>query len=248
MTERKTLKPRRSKSPAVPSRSLELCRSDIVRLYESFAHASFGKSEIASAFRVSSNSGSFSKRLFSLKEFGLLDGSMDTFRVSDPGKSFIKATLGSGELKSLGLDALRGSAVFNSLLNSFKSKLPDSDVVTNRLEGQYKFNPKTAKVTAQVLEDSLRFIGALDDRNNILPVRPDEASRTSIYEDREAPSEPSDEREEATEQGQLLKFQMPLEEDRMVTILYPRDLKDHEAERVGKALLLLPVSDQQGPS
>ncbi len=68
-------KTRKPKSPAVPSRTLEGCLDDVKKLYREYSHAKFTKSEMGSAFGVSAATGPFAQRLFSIKEFGLLEQS-----------------------------------------------------------------------------------------------------------------------------------------------------------------------------
>ena len=74
---------KKSRSPAAPSRSLSECLDDVRRLYETYRHGTFTRAEVASSLGVSATSGPFGSRIFSIREFGLIESTGADYRVSD---------------------------------------------------------------------------------------------------------------------------------------------------------------------
>lgn len=227
---------RKPKSPPTPSRTLSDALGDVKRLYAQYSHATFSRGEIASTLNVSATSGPFGGRLFSLKEFGLIDSAGGDYRVSETFMTLNTKSRGSAEFKTAALAAIRRSETFRELLDEFRSKLPSDNGVAERLETQKKFNKERAKTAAKVLEESMRFAGLIDGNNNVLPIR-DTADLTGD-------SKPKDEGEDQDPPPPFLpppakddlQVQIPVGEGRKVVIYYPRDLSAEEAKKVGNVL------------
>lgn len=231
-------KPRRPRSPAVPSRSLDDAFADTKRLYNTYTHGTFSKSELASALGVSATSGPFAGRFFSLKEYGLVDGANDSFRVSQRFLGMKDEATTSATFKRSALDAIKSSGIFAELLGDWKTKLPPREAVATRLEQQKKFNPDRAKEIAAVLEESLRFAGVLDANNNILPIR-DDADAGGGGNDRRDDDLDDYGRRDDVGNGKLgahLRTDIPLGDGRRVIVSYPNDLTEQEAQKVGNVL------------
>jgi hypothetical protein len=232
-------KPRKPRSPATPSRALDDAIADVKRIYDEHSHANLEKSEIASVLKVSAMSGPFGGRLFSLKEYGLLDQNGDSYKVSD---TFLTLNTNNkdAKFKRAALAAIRRSATFQEILDSYPNKLPSVSSIAHRLETQQKFNPGPAKSAASVLEKSLRFAGVLDSSNNILPVRDAGAAAADEHEHeldnrRSRNGRHEDHREDALGPG-TLSVEIPVAEERTVVIRYPHDLSAEEATKVGNVL------------
>jgi len=234
MTSTKRAKP---KSPPVPSRSLSDCFADVKKLYSEYSHATFSRGEIASALNVSATSGPFGGRLYSLKEFGLIDSAGSEYRVSDTFMTMNSKPNGSMEFKTAALGAIRQSDTFRELLDEFKSKLPSADAVAGRLETQKRFNRERAKVAATVLEESMRYAGLIDNNNNVLPVRgtptPEDSGETNENDEADENEHRNDPPPPARDD---LRVEVPVGEDRKVLVYYPRDLTSDEAQKVGRVL------------
>lgn len=231
-------KAKKPKSPPVPSRSLEDCVDDVRKLYEAYTHGTFSRAEIGSTLKVSSTSGPFAQRLFSLREFGVIEGDTTNFKVSETFKKMNSADRGSAEFKSAAVAAIKKSDTFRDVLVAFPNKLPGQDIVASRLENQKKFNPDRAKQAARVLEESLRYAGVLDASNNILPVRedPDQGNgdpkkNGELNADDELLNE-----DLADATTPTLSVEIPVGTGRKVAIRYPRDLTGEEAQKVGNVL------------
>ncbi len=129
------------------------------------------------------------------------------------------------------------------MIDSASGKLPSVSAVAHRLETQKRFNAERAKKAADVLEKSMRFAGVLDNSNNILPVR-DIGGRGTAAEDDEQDDTPDNDRRngrgddhrDETLETDTLSVEIPVGEDRKVTIRYPRDLSTDEAMKVGNVL------------
>lgn len=237
-------KANKPKSPPTPSRALGDCLTDVKKLYTEYSHGKFAKSEIASTIGLSATSGPFVARLFTLKEFGLLDQDGTDYSVSDVFMTLNSTEPSDAKFRQAALNAIRGSATFNELLDDCKHKLPSVEAVAKRLETQKRFNANTAKAAASVLEKSLRFAGLVDGSNNILPVRDGATDGTGARTDqsREREREQSaDGKDEDVGNDEplapsLLSVEIPVGEGRKVVIRYPRDLSIAEATKVGNVL------------
>lgn len=234
---------RKPRSPAVPSRTLESCLDDVKKLYQEYSHANFTKSEIGSVFGVSAATGPFAQRLFSIKEFGLLEESGGDYSVSDTFMTLNSTDHGDASFKQVALDAIRRSEIFREVVDSASGKLPSHSAVAQRLETQRRFNAKRAIKAANVLEQSMRFAGVLDGSNNILPVR-DTGGGGSAVDEREQDHTLDGDRRNGRDHDQpdetlgpdTLSVEIPVGEDRKVAIRYPCDLSPDEAKKVGNVL------------
>jgi hypothetical protein len=229
------------KSPPIPSRSLVECIADVKKLYAQYSHATFSRGEIASTLNVSATSGPFGGRLFSLKEFGLIDASGGDYKVSEAFMTLNSNAQGSGAYKSAALAALRRSDTFRELLDEFRSKLPSVEGVAQRLETQKKFNSERAKLAAAVLEESMRHAALIDANNNVLPVRDTPGSTPpNDNENKNQNNGGGDQNEPPVlpdpPSVDHLHVEIPVGEDRKVVIYYPRDLVADEAQKVGNVL------------
>jgi hypothetical protein len=223
------------KSPPTPSRPLGDCVADVKKLYTEYSHGTFAKSEIASVLRVSAGSGPFARRLFTLKEFGLLVQEGQHYKVSESFMALKASDSSDPKFKAAALGAIRSSDVFRELLDELKNKLPSIDAVAGRLESQKRFNADRAKTAAAVLEKSLRYAGVLDGSNNILPIR---GTANANVEEADEVDESTGSQDNGVPLGLPgnLGIEIPLGAGRKVAIRYPHDLTSEEAAKVGKVL------------
>jgi hypothetical protein len=237
MSTPKSVKP---KSPPTPSRPLGDSVADVKKLYAQYSHGTFAKSEIASQLGISATSGPFAARLFTLKAFGLINQSGTEYSVSDAFMVLNSTDSGDGKFKQTALNAIRGAETFRELLDEFKNKLPSTDAVANRLENEKKFNAARAKSAANVLEKSLRYAGVLDGSNNILPVRDGapkaERGNAEQHDDQAGNRGGDQDHHEENPAPDNLSIEIPVGDDRIVLVRYPRDLNSVEATKVGNVL------------
>jgi hypothetical protein len=229
----------KTKSPATPSYSLKDSYADAKKLYAKFSHASFSPPEIASALGMSSSSSSFTKRVFALIEYGMLDRVGDKFTVSKAFHTLDQSDSAKPDFQRVALSSIRRSTVFLEILADFKSKLPPEDVVAQRLERERGFNADRAKDVARILQSSLIFAGVIDANNNILPVRDVDpqpsGDRAGTGGDQEAATMvPS-----GGAIAGLRRTEIPLTDGRIAVVQYPHDLSSGEATKIGKVLAAL---------
>jgi hypothetical protein len=206
-------------------------------LYEEYTHGTFSRAEVGSALGVSSSSGPFAQRLFSLREFGVIEGDGSNFKVSTNFKNINAASQGNPEFKAAAFAAIKSADTFRDLLVAFPNKLPSLETIASRLENQKKFNPDRAKLAAKVLEESLRYAGVLDGNNNILPVR--DAAPGDVPADTPDGSGSQEQVDIPEPPGQSLRVEIPVgsnEDRRKVVVHYPPDLSGDEATKVGNVL------------
>ena len=232
------------KSPPTPSWSLKESFQDVVKLYTEYSHASFSKEEIASTLQVKVGTGPFAARLFTLKEYGLIEKSDGGFKVSQLFMTLKSNAQNSAPFKKAAMTAIKRSAVFLDLLDNFKGKLPSKEGVAQRLETQKQFNPERAKEVASVFEDSLKYAGVLDQNSNILPIREDGSSmgmqndHTSQIDHEQSTNQAAINAGpvQARQQGTFMRSEIPLKDGRRVVVYYPPDLSAEEAEKTGAVL------------
>jgi hypothetical protein len=229
----------KTKSPPTPSYTLKDAFEDVKKLYGRFSHASFSQPEIASALKMSSTSGSFVRRIFSISEYGLVDRSGEKSSVSKLFHSLDPADPKRPDFQRAAMQAIRRSPVFTELLNDFKTKWPGEEVVGQRLEKERGFNAERAREVAKVLFKSLQFAGVLDANNNILPVREGDVEQTSIESSggggasgAQSQAEP----EKVVLSGSNRRSEVPLADGRVAVVIYPHDLTSSEATKIGKVL------------
>jgi hypothetical protein len=185
---------------------------------------------------MSSGSSSFSKRLFGLTEYSLIEGSADSYKMSARFFALDTNKPESTLFKKAAFDAIQNSSVFAELINEFKTKLPDQETVAKRLETQKRFNADRAKEAASVLEKSLQFAGVLDTNNNLVPTRDDGTSK--LYSEDKGEEEVSDE-DNGPPSVSTRKSEIPLANGRTAVVSYPHDLTKDEATKIGRVLSAL---------
>jgi hypothetical protein len=231
-----TTRARKPKSPPVPSRNLRESLDDVRRIYDTYSHGTFSKAEIASTLGLSATSGPFAGRFYTLREYGLIEGSGDSFKVTQAFRDMNGKPPDSAAFKKRALEAIKRSKIFGELLSEWKTKLPPQEAVAKRLEDQKQFNADRAKAIAKVLEESLRQAGVLDANNNILPIRGADGAEEAF-----APADEDETLDEVdhADQPNVLKTEIPVGEGRRVVVGYPSDLSKAEAEKVGRVLVAI---------
>lgn len=225
------------RSPATPSRSLGECVQDVDKIYRQYSHASFSKEEVASVLGMSASSGPFSGRIYTLREYGLLVEEREGYKVSQSFHTLNSSLRESADFKRAALSAIQRSAVFNEILEQFKSKLPTREAIAHRLETQRQFTTERAKQAAGVLEESMKFAGVLDSNNNILPIR-DQGRQAEGDQDKNRIPEQKVQQDEvkSNQSPNMLKLDIALDGGRRITVYYPPDMTRAEADKTTRVL------------
>lgn len=219
------------RSPDTPSRLLMACLEDARKLYAKYSHGTFKRPEIASVLEVSSSSGSFAQRLFSIKAYGLLETVGTDYKVSGLFLQIEASERGSAGFRKSALEAMKRSPVFADLLDQFQDKLPDRKTLSIRLETQMKFNHERAQETAVILHESLRSIGVLDPNGNILPIRGEQLQA-------DTDQHPAGSAGDGAKVGLADRFRLdvPLQGGERATVFLPPHWTGADAQRIGKVL------------
>ena len=224
------------KSPPVPSRNLEDCLADAKAVYTSLGHNSFQRTEMASVLGIAADSGPTSSRLYSIRAYGLIDVASDgSCKITDQFHNLDNAENGGVEFKRLALEAIKRNQIFAYLFSEFPTKLPSTQIIAKRLELSKKFPPAKATEIASVFEECVRFSGVVDSSGNILPIR-EVAQERKDEGAKDAQGTDAIPANIQTEKKNLLKLDIPIGNQRVITVLYPHDMTADEATKAGKVL------------
>ena len=210
----------------VPSFSLSQCFEDVTKLYAQYSHASFRKAEIANALGFSASSGPFGTRVASLKLFGLVQTDGQGYRITDEFKKMRIADRGSVEFKTLALELLRRPALFSEILDEFKHKIPSKNTLAQ--------SPQKAGPVAALFIESLRFAGALDENNNVLPPRDERGPDDKRQGDQK--KDPPRQELQGVIAGTLLSIDIALGGEKVAKVLYPPELTKAQAQKISNVL------------
>lgn len=250
----------RSRSPVTVSYALPDSLEDARKLYKRYSHADFSAAEVASSLGMTASSSRVGKRIYAMTEYGLIEEAGTGHKVTKRFHVLDSTDRGNSEFKQAAYDAVKSVDLFRELIESFRGKLPDQDVVSERLERQRGFNAERAKEVASIIHRSLTMSGVLDANNNILPIREnggaaekpaaDESSASSKEEESTAGEHRTTQQvfvgadqsgrgqssPPAPAQKGLHRSEVPLSDGRMAVVFYPLDLSPKEAEKIGRVL------------
>jgi hypothetical protein len=243
-TPAKVAASRKPKSPAAPSKSLRSSVDDALKLYSTYTRSGFSRAELASALGISATAGPTAQRIFSIKEYGLIQEDGDKFKVSENCVAIKIAAAGSADFKRAAYKAVMNVSLFRELIKGFNSKLPPPASVAVRLEQQLKFHGQRAKELSLILDDSLKFAGIVDSSGNIILPRDDEAATPrgdgeSEGNDPGAGGNKDDEDRQEPNKSGFLKTEVPLKDGRKAIVHFPVDLAADEAKKIGNVLAAL---------
>jgi len=224
-----------------PRYNLESVMENVKALYSKYGHASFSRTEAASALGQSTTSSNFGQRLSSSVMYSLLEEREDkSFAITDLFHKISSSDEQSSDFKANALQAICSFPLFAALLDEFGGKLPDKDVIKGRLEHQRKFAASSAEKVASVLHESITYAKVVDESGNILPIRkePDikPPSDKGLNEETGKGDMPDGPPPPAPSSLGQHRSDIPLAEGRIATVFYPTDLSSDEAIKIGKVL------------
>jgi hypothetical protein len=220
-------------SPKAPGTSLRTAVAEVTKIYQAYSHGTFQRGEMANALGMSSGSGAFMGKAATLKEYGLIDETGGSARVSDLFKAILSAPIGSNELKRHALQAVRTPAVFARLLAQFGSKVPDVGVIALRLETQERFNRERAAAVATALRTSLAEYALIDGNGNLLPVREDAADAKREEDDDDGQDEQASPLAPSIPPAVgMSRVEVPLGAGRKAIIALPDDLTQADKTKI----------------
>jgi hypothetical protein len=237
--------PVKPKSPAAPSHSLDESVTDAQKLYDAFGRGAFTKVEYASTLKISSNSGPTTRRLFAVREYGLVEGGNDSYKISEDFIALKGQSVGSAEFQKDAYNAILKCTLFKELIEGFNSKLPAEGILVTRLEQQKKFNLERAKELAKTLISSLRYAQVVDGSGNIVVSRsgqgpnPLQKPSSDFGTNNDTQNGGSNSGNDEPIKHEMLRVEVTLKERGKVVVLYPPDLTADEAQKVGNVLVAI---------
>jgi hypothetical protein len=220
-------------SPKAPGTSLRSAVNEVTKIYERYSHGSFSRGEMASALGMSANSGAFLGKAATLKEYGLIDETGGSARVSDLFKAMYQAPAGSAELKRNALQAVKTPAVFARLLTQFSQKVPDVAALALRLETQERFNRDRAGAVANAFRTSMTEYGLIDGNGNVLPVRDGPVdARADADEEADDDADVADPKMPALPTIGMFRMEVPLGTGRKAVLALPDDLTAADTKKI----------------
>jgi len=224
----------REKSVQYPSCELAECM-EFARIVDRLGGRDVSEKSVLSELGLSSRATkSYTGKLTSSRQFGLLDYRAHTLSITEKAKLILYPTEEQEEVqrKRLLIEAFCSSSLYKQLIQRFQGKrIPQLDTLANILMNEYKI-AKTAKdVASRVFVDSANFVGVLTE-GGILSVIP----------------QPEVEVAGGTVVGQVLgqmqSLTITLSNGKSATITVPSDISTRDIERLKKMLDLLAVAGE----
>lgn len=228
------------KSTMYPSYALNDC-VEFVRLIDKLGGKVVAESTLLSTLKLSSrNTRTYSGKLSSSKQFGLVEARGSSLEVTDYGRRILYPTEGEGERQRLLLGAFLNPDLYTRLVERFdKKQLPSQDLLANLLMNEYRISKVAKDRAAKVFFDSAKYVGVLS-KDNFL----------DVSEAVEPPQEEVKETKESDEQAfsgsttgtQSIKVTLSGGTTGMITV--PNTITKKDVERLKKILDLLVVEEE----
>ena len=242
--ENKKSKKPREKSAQYPSYDLSSC-IEFIQIVEKLG----GKQEVAESSLLtelrlkSSNTKSYTGKVSSCRQFGLLDSKAGFLSITERARLILYPTEEQKDVQSkkLTIEAFRSPALYQKLIKRYEGKtLLKTDTLANILMSEYKIAKAVKNNAAKVFISSAKFTGVLGD-NNVLQVR-----RTYEAITGEAPSAETEIPETGQKpppMGQVHSLKLALSSGKSATITVPSDITRADVERLKSMLELLAVEE-----
>jgi len=236
----------REKSAQYPAYDLSDC-SEFIRVVDRLGRKQVAEGSLLSELGLkSSNTKSYTGKLSSCKQFGLLDSKAGLLSITERANLMFYPTEAEEEqkniqFKKLIIEAFRSPSLYQQLIRKFDDKvLPKSDTLANILMNEYKIAKAAKNSAATVFISSAKFAGVLGD-DNVLQV-----SRTHEAVAGEIPSaEPEilETGQKPSPVGQVHSIKLALSSGKSATITVPSDITKADVERLKSMLDLLAVEE-----
>ena len=242
----KTTKKVKEKSVQYPAYDLSSC-IEFVQVVDRLGRKQVAEGSLLSELGLSScNTKSYTGRLSSCKQFGLLDSKAGFLSITERANLMLYSTEAEEEqkniqFKKLIIEAFRSPPLYQQLIRKFDDKvLPKSDTLANILMNEYRIAKAVKNSAAKVFISSAMFAGVLGD-NNILQVgRTYEATagealpaETEIHETGQKPPP----------MGQVHSLKLVLSSGKSAAITVPSDITKTDVEKLKNMLDLLATEE-----
>jgi len=233
----------REKSAQYPSYNLSSC-IEFGRVVDRLGGKQVAEGSLLSELRLrSSNTKSYTGKLSSCKQFGLLDSKAGLLNITERTRLILYPTEEQREVQSrkLIIEAFRAPALYQKLIKRFDGKaLPQPGTLANILMNEYKIAKAVMDRAADIFVSSAKFAGVLGDDNVLQVGQTYEAItgealpvETAIHET--AQGTPA--------MGQVHSLKVALSSGKSAAITVPSDISKTDIERLKKMLDLLAVGE-----
>ncbi|MBA7691801.1 hypothetical protein ES703_100355 [subsurface metagenome] len=241
--ENKKSKRVREKSAQYPSYDLNVCK-EFVRTVDKLGGKQVAEGSLLSELGLSSsNTKSYTGKLSSCKQFGLLDSKAGLLSITERARLILYPTEEESEVQSkkLIIEAFRSPALYQKLIKKFQGRtLPKPATLANILMNEYKIAKAVMNNAAKVFVSSAKLAGVLGDNNVLQVEQPYEAitgealsAETEIHETGQKPPP----------MGQVHSLKLVLSSGKSAAITVPDDITKTDVERLKKMLDLLAVEE-----
>lgn len=243
--EKQKGKKAREKSALYPSYDLSSC-IEFIRAIDRLGGKGVAEGSLLSELNLkSTGTKSYSGKLSSSKQFGLLDSKAGLLSITDRARVILYPTEEQKDLQKKGLtiEAFRSPFLYQQLIRRFDGKqLPKQDTLANILMNEYKIAKNAKNIAAKVFANSAKFASVLGG-DNYLQVNQVYASLSgeTIPSETEVPEvEPK-----GAPMGQVQSLKVVLSNGKSATINVPADISKADIERLKKMLDLLVVEGDE---
>jgi len=244
--ERKKSKKAREKSAQYPAYDLSNCM-ELIRVVDSLGRKQVAEGSLLSELGLtSSNTKSYTGKLSSCKQFGLLDSKAGFLSITDRANLMLYPTEAEEEqkniqFKKLIIEAFRSPPLYQQLIKKFDDKvLPKSDTLANILMNEYKIAKAVKNSAAKVFISSARFAEVLGD-NNVLQVG--RTYETTAGEALPAETEIHEMGQKPPPMGQVHSLKLVLSSGKSAAITVPSDITKTDVEKLKNMLDLLATEE-----
>ncbi len=239
---KKSKKPR-EKSAQYPPYDLSSC-IELVQVVDRLGGKQVAEGSLLSELGLkSSNTKSYTGKLSSCRQFGLLDAKANLLSITERTDLILHPTEEPEDVqtKKLIIEAFRSPSLYQKLINRFDGKgLPKSTTLANILMNEYKIAKAVKDSAAKVFVSSAKFAGVLGD-DNVLQVRQTYEAITG-----EVPSDETGIHETGQKppaMGQVHSLKLALSSGRSAQITVPSDITKTDVEKLKNMLDLLAVEE-----
>ncbi len=238
---KKSKKPR-EKSAQYPPYDLSACM-EFVRTVDKLG----GKQEVAEGSLLSelglksSNTKSYTGKLSSCRQFGLLQFKTGLLSITERARLILYPTeeQRDAQSKKLTIEAFRSPTLYQKLIKRFDGK-PLPNTIANILMNEYKIAKAVMNSAVKVFVSSAKYAGVLGD-DNVLKVG--QTYEAVGGETLPAETEIPETGQKPPSTGQVHSLKLTLSSGKSVAITVPSDISKTDIERLKKMLDLLAVEE-----
>lgn len=237
----KISKKAKEKSAQYPAYDLSDCM-EFVRAVDKLGGKQVSEGSLLSELGLtSSNTKSYTGKLSSSKQFGLLESKAGLLSFTERAKRILYPTEEPREVqkKKLIIEAFRSPPLYQKLIKRFEGK-PLPNILANILMNDFKIAKAVMNSAAKVFISSAKFAGVLEDDNVLQVGRTYEAitgealpADTEIHEMGQKPPP----------MGQVHSLKLVLSSGKSAAITVPSDITRADVERLKSMLDLLAVEE-----